>query len=69
MQHEITNNYPFLMQKKEKTEDFRPKGKDKTKLTDVPLTRNCMQTRRSKLEHINQEREKEIPNRCKRIRG
>lgn len=69
MQHEITNNNPFLMQKKEKMEDCHPKGKDKTKLTAIPLTGNHMQTRRSKLERISQEKEEEIPNRCKRTRG
>ena len=57
------------MQKKEKTKDFHPKGKDKTKLTVVPLTANRMQTNQSILEHISQEREEEIPNRHKRTRG
>ena len=53
MQREITNNYPFSMQKEEKAEDSHPKGKYKTKLTVVPLTRNHIQTRRSKLDRIN----------------
>lgn len=69
MQCEITNNYPFSMQKEEKTKDFHPKGKDNKKLIVVPLTGNHIQTRQSKLECINQEKEKEIPNRCKRTRG
>lgn len=57
------------MQENEKIEDFRPKGKDMTKLTVVPLAGNHMQTRRSKLERIIQEREKEISNRRKRTKG
>lgn len=56
------------MQKKEKTEDRHSKGKDKTKLTAIPLTGNRIQTRQSKLERISQEKEEEIPNRCKGTR-
>ena len=48
----MTSNDPFPMQKKEKTEDRHSKGKDKTRLTVVPLTGNHIQTRQSKLEHI-----------------
>jgi len=54
------------MQEKEKMEACHPKGKDRAKLIVVPLARNHMQTRRSKLECINQEREKEISNWHKR---
>ena len=57
------------MQEKEKAEDCHPKGKDRKKLTIVPLVGNCMQTRRSKLERISLEREKEISNRRKRTNG
>ena len=57
------------MQEKEKMEDCHPKGKDKTKLTVVPLIGNRMKTKQSKLERISQEREKEISNQCKRTRG
>jgi len=57
------------MREKEKMENCHPKGKDRTKLTDVPLVGNRMQIRRFKLEHISQEREMEIPNWCKRTRG
>ena len=66
MQHKTTNNCHFLMQEKEKMEACHPKGKDRAKLIVVPLARNHMQTRRSKLECINQEREKEISNWHKR---
>ena len=57
------------MQEKEKTKDCRPKRKDKTKLTAIPLAGNHIQTRRSKLEHIIQEMEKEISDQHKRTRG
>lgn len=63
MQHKTTNNCHFLIQEKEKTKDCHPKGKDKAKLTVVPLAGNHMQTRKSKLKCINQGREKEISNR------
>lgn len=69
MQRKTTKIFPFLMQEKEKTEYCRPKGKDRIKLIVVHLAGNCMQTRQSKLEYIIQEREKEIPNWRKRIRG
>lgn len=52
MQRKMTNNYPFPMQKKEKTEDCHSKGKDKTRLTIVPLIGNHIQARESKLERI-----------------
>lgn len=45
MQHKTTNNFHFLMQKKEKTKYYCPKGKDRTKLNAVPLAGNHMQTR------------------------
>lgn len=57
------------MQKMEKMEDRHSKGKDKTKPTAVPLTGNCIQTRQSRSECISQEKEDEIPNRCKRMKG
>ena len=57
------------MQKEEKTEDYHPKGKNKTKLIVVPLTGNHVQTRQSKLEHKSQKKRKEISNRHKRTRG
>jgi len=50
------------MQKKGKTKDFHPKEKDIAELTTVPVAGNHMQTRRSKLKHISQGREKEILN-------
>ena len=48
------------MQEKGKTKDFHSKEKDRAKLTVVPLVWNHMQTRRSKLEHLSQGKEKEI---------
>ncbi len=68
MQDENTDNCHFLMWEGGKMRSCRSKGKDKDGLTVVPLTGNRIQTRKSRLEHINQEKEKEIPNRRKRTR-
>ena len=57
------------MQKKGKTKDFRPKEKDRAKLTTAPAVGNHMQTRQSKLKRISQGKEKEILNRRKRTKG
>lgn len=64
----LDNDHTLAYQKEEKTKDCHPKGKDKTKLTAIPLTGNRMQIRRSKLEHNSQEKEKEIPNWHKRTK-
>ena len=43
----LTNSH-FIMQKEGKTKDFHSKGKKKVGLTAVPLTGNCMQTRKNR---------------------
>ena len=57
------------MQEKGKTRDCRSKEKDRAKLTDVPLAGNHIQTRRSKLKHFSQGKEKEISTRRKKTTG
>ena len=57
------------MQEKGKMKDFHSKEKDRAKLTDVPLAGNHTQTRRSKLKHISQGKEKEISTRRKKMTG
>ena len=49
MKDENAENCHFLMQEGGKTRSCRSKGKDKDGLTAVPLTRDHMQTRQSKL--------------------
>jgi len=60
MQNENTDNCHFLMQEEGKMEDCHSKGKDKARLTDVPLTGNRMQTRQTKSKRINPGKEMEI---------
>ena len=57
------------MQEKGKTKDCRSKEKDRAKLTTIPLAGNHMQTRRSKLKHLNQGKGKEISIGCKQMTG
>ena len=66
MQYQNTENCLFLMQEGVKTRSFRSKGKDKDKITVVPLTGNRMQTRQSKSKQIGPEKKVEIPTRCRR---
>ena len=60
MQDENTDNCYFLMQKEGKTRNCCSKGKDKEGLTVVPLTGDCMQTRKSKSKQISPGKEVEI---------
>jgi len=60
VQNENTDNCHFLMQEEGKMKDYRSKGKEKARLTVVPLTGNCMQTRQTKSKHISPGKEVEI---------
>ena len=57
MQDENTDNCHFLMQEEGKMKDFHSKGKDKARLTVVPLTGNHMKIRQTKLMCISQGKE------------
>ena len=57
------------MQEKGKTKDYCPKEEDKGKLIVVPLARNHMQTRQSKLKNLSQGKEREISTRSKKTTG
>jgi len=54
------------MQEKGKTKYCHSKEQDRAKLTTIPLVGNHMQTRQSKLKHLNQGKEKEISTQCKK---
>ena len=60
MQDENTDNCHFLMQEEGKTRSCHYKGKDKDRLTVVPLTRDRMQTRENKSKEISPGKEVEI---------
>ena len=66
MQDENADNFHFLMQEGEKTRSFRSKGKDKDRLTAVPLMGDRMQTRQSKSKRISLGKEVEISAQCRR---
>ena len=60
MQDENAENCHFLMQEGEKMRSCHSKGKDKDRLTAVPLTGDRMQTRQRKSKQISPEKEVEI---------
>ena len=55
------------MEENGKSKDCHSKEKDRAKLTAVPLVGNHMQTRRSKLKHLSQGKEKEISTQRKKM--
>ena len=66
VQNENTDNCHFLMQEEGKMKDCRSKGKEKARLTIVPLTGNHMQTRQTKSKRISPGMEVEISARHKK---
>lgn len=68
MQNENTDNCHFLMQEEGKMKDYRSKGKDKARLTAIPLTGNRMQTRQTKSKRISPGKEMEISARRKKVK-
>ena len=60
------DNCHFLMREEGKTKSCHSKGKDKEKLTVVPLTGNRMQTRQNKSKRISPGKEVEISAWCKK---
>ena len=66
VQNKNTDNCHFLMQEEGKTKDCRSKGKDKARLTTVPLTGNRMQIRQTKSKRISPGKEMEISARRKK---
>ena len=60
MQDENTDNCHFLMQKEGKTRCCCSKGKDKDRLTAVPLMGDRMKTRQRKSKRISPRKEVEI---------